>query len=189
MTKAAKVFFGLYAAGSLLALFLSHAQATTEDRRQESIKGYKDWFLVTEDLVYMEPQVAVLCRPASEQRSPNPHVPTYFRVFVNSAGKKAMTSREPVVFPVGTVIVKEKFKATSPKMRQKPKLEPGAKAELLTVMVKRGKGFDASNGDWEYFTCNGSGIPHGQDLSVKHCQSCHQSRKDQDFVYKSYHLF
>jgi hypothetical protein len=185
MTRSAKIFFGLYVVASLFALVLTQARASSADPRLSKVRGYQKWLNVTPEPVYMQPAVSALCSALPPQPS-GPHAATFFRVYVNPAGRSAMTSRTSVPFAVGSVIVKEKFKVASWDSKTKPKIVAGAKPELLTVMLKREKGFDPKNGDWEYFTCDGNGIPNSPGLKVDHCQSCHQAQKKTDFVYRDY---
>ena len=62
-------------------------------------------------------------------------------------------------FPEGSVIVKEKL---PDKSSQTP--------ELLTVMIKRGKGFNNESGDWEYMVVDGSGTKVEAQGKLENCQ-------------------
>ena len=160
----------------------------------DALRSYRTWSLVTPDPIDMTPAIMVSCiGPSSWDSDPkNPHSPRIFRVFVNGKGRSEMRkahgpeARGSVPrFPVGTMIVKEKFAKTQTEGDLGMKLKPGVKPELLTAMVKREKGFDSSNGDWEYLVLDGA-MKRSERNEIRHCQSCHQSRKDRDYVFGAY---
>ena len=78
-------------------------------------------------------------------------------------------------FPQGSVIVKEKLSAPD-----------STQPELLTVMIKREKGFNAESGDWEYMVTNGTGTEVQARGRLSSCQACHEMNKATDFVYRNY---
>ncbi|HRF58526.1 MAG TPA: cytochrome P460 family protein [Fimbriimonadaceae bacterium] len=164
------------------ALFAGFPGAT--DARLKAIQGYRSWTKVNAKPVSMAPSVAVLCAaiPPPKWRDPSPHIGKFFTVYVNATGRTAMLSDETKPFPVGTVIVKEKVPAVGQDVL---KQTPGTKVELLTVMIKRDKGFDPGNGDWEYFAVSGD-AKAVISKDVKHCQDCHRSQKSSDYVYRDY---
>ena len=191
MTRSANIFFGLFTLGTVVAVAIT--QPSGVDPREDAIKNYRQWTLVTSEAVYMEPRISMLCMPAPPIHKSNPHDPTYFKVYVNGVGKAAMSSKDGQKFPVGSIIVKEKFKPAMTLQEQWNSNKPNAgkpqsfdSPNLLTVMVKRSKGFDSQNGDWEYYTAAGNGKPYPGDLSVKHCQSCHRSEEAKDYTFRTY---
>ena len=123
----------------------------------------------------MEQYVNLLCRPQPKQWGPtNPHVRKYIKVYVNDIGKRAMLSEQPTVFPVGSIIVKEKFKKGDDN-----------NPELLTIMIKRAVSTPPSMQDWEFSTSTDQKqVTKGGDVS--HCVSCHTGQPKTDFVYKTY---
>jgi hypothetical protein len=78
-------------------------------------------------------------------------------------------------FHIGSIIVKEKLPT-----------KDSNKPELLTVMVKRSKGYNPNNGDWEYIALDGSGKEIKASGKLYNCQNCHLSVKETDFVFRSY---
>ena len=78
-------------------------------------------------------------------------------------------------FPEGSVIVKEKLPG---KASQEP--------ELLTVMIKRAKGFNPTSGDWEYMVVDGTGTTVQARGKLENCQSCHTGNSRTDYVFRSY---
>ncbi|MBN8690730.1 MAG: cytochrome P460 family protein [Armatimonadetes bacterium] len=148
------------------------------------IEGYREWTLVTKVPQDMSPAVAMLCKgPDSAQLGDNPHLPKVFRVFVNPIGTQAMLSKQPVEFPDGTIIVKEKFDRSS--LQNNVNSVQGSAAEairtatpiLMTVMVK-------NQGTWSYHITNAD--RSFQKSNSKTCINCHDKVKSQDYVFKPY---
>ncbi|MDQ2987019.1 MAG: cytochrome P460 family protein [Armatimonadota bacterium] len=175
-----------------VAAFIAIAACTVgHGSNPDDISGYRKWTQVNQEPVYMEPFVAFLCVPTPPEYSkPNPHMTKYFTVYVNDVGKAAMLSKGQPKFPVGSIIVKEKVapamslsdanfdaKKTVPKSFEKP--------ELLTVMIKRDKGFNPKCGDWEFRTAKSDG-KYNVGETTNHCVSCHESRPTNDFTYRTY---
>src|SRR5262249_14280583 len=103
----------------------------------KEIQGYRNWLKVNPEPQLMDLRTRLLCaRPSSptgvDVNGPtNPHHEKYITVYVNDVGKNAMMEQVKPQFPVGSVIVKEKL---PDKSSQSP--------ELLTVMIKKEKGFN-----------------------------------------------
>ena len=143
------------------------------------IRDYKTWTQVHPTALRLPAPVAALCAapttPPSIESSQNPHSQKYFIVYVNETGRVAMMSQLKPVFPEGSIIVKEKLLTqddTSP--------------ELLTVMVKREQGFNPESGDWEYMVVNGSRTEIEGRGKLANCQSCHVTKGETDYVFRSY---
>ena len=85
-------------------------------------------------------QVATLCRAPIQSYLPEPHGDKWSMVRGNSLARASLAKAGNRTFPVGAVLVKEKFDAPA-----------GGKATLLTAMVKRKPGFNPRVGDWEFF--------------------------------------
>jgi hypothetical protein len=146
------------------------------------IRGYRQWAIASKDRFKMDPQTAQLCAapviPESTRGSDiesSPHKDHYINVFVNSVGRSEMFTKKNPRFPVGTVIVKEKLAApdsTSP--------------ELLTVMIKRKKGFNPDFGNWEFMTVTGDGNYVTARGKLESCQKCHADYPTNDYVTRLY---
>jgi hypothetical protein len=93
-------------------------------------------------------------------------------VWVNTIGREAMASEKPAKFPVGSVIVREKFK-----------LKDDVQPQLLAVMIKRANGFNAKAGDWEYLIVDGGLTKIRERQKTGSCSACHSAQKDRDFVF------
>lgn len=162
----------LFIGGACLATLGAVFALTAQD--DSPIEGYRNWHLVNKEPVLMETLVSTLCIQLPKWGPTNPHVPKYIKVYVNDMGREAMLSSRPVVFPVGSIIVKEKFKRGDDK-----------NAELLTIMIKRAKSAEPSVSDWEFLTApNEDRVLQNGDVS--HCISCHAEEPKSDFTFKTY---
>jgi hypothetical protein len=145
----------------------------------KEIAGYRDWFKVNRTPEVMEARTAILCAaPSGGMKTygpANPHHEKYITVYVNELGRAAMMEQAKPTFPEGSVIVKEKL---PDKSSQTP--------ELLTVMIKRGKGFNNESGDWEYMVVDGSGTKVEAQGKLENCQGCHQANRGKDYVFRTY---
>ena len=74
---------------------------------------------------------------------------------------------QPAPFPVGTVLTKEKF--DNPKGTGMP--------ELLTVMVKREKGYNPACYDWEFLVLDGKAERVLERGKLARCQGCHVEKE------------
>jgi len=153
----------------------------------EAVQGYRSWYCDTPTPVDMQARVALLCvGPARWDTNPaNPHLPRLFKLYVNPVGKAAFLSSKPERFPVGSIVVKEKYlsPARDSKTWEYRKLPKNAKPELLTVMIKREKGFDPANGDWEYQVLSGD-VRKSETKGLDHCAKCHKNLAEQDYVFQ-----
>ena len=147
----------------------------------KAIPGYRNWTKVNPKPDFMQPATAALCADvralarADTDGETNPHRGKYITVYVNESGRRAMMEQASPKFPEGSVIVKEKLSEPS---SQTP--------ELLTVMIKREKGFNSETGDWEYAVFDGTGTKLGSRGKLSNCQGCHVSRPDTDYIFRTY---
>lgn len=160
----------------------STASSSSKDRKilmVKEVSGYKSWTRVNPVPLLLPTPLDALCRmPTSRdliETSSNPHRRKYFTVYVNDLGRSAMMNEAKPSFPKNTVIVKEKLIARD-----------SNSPELLTVMVKRGEGFNPASGDWEYMVLNGTGTKIEGSGKLENCQSCHVLNKSTDYVFRSY---
>jgi len=174
----------LGAVGWSISLFRNSAVSSATIRRGDpaamvkEIAGYRAWSKANSEPQVMPDVTATLCAPASDLRTGgprNPHLHRFLTVYVNDVGRKAMLEQMNPTFPEGSVIVKEKL---SDKSSQTP--------ELLTVMIKREKGFNPANGDWEYMVVDGTGTKVEARGTLENCQSCHSARKQNNYVFRTY---
>ena len=146
----------------------------TQAVTNEVIAGYRKWTRVNHQPQQVPAQVAQLCAPAFAPTSPHGS-DKYITVYVNEIGRHAMMEEKTPHFPQGSVIVKEKL--TNPK---------STTPELLTVMVKRERGYNPESGDWEYMVIDGNGLSVKERGKLENCQTCHLIDKNTDYVSRNY---
>ena len=146
--------------------------------------GYRSWYRVNPEPIGMTDVVALMCanltaKAAAEMRAKDPHIAVQeqksFTVFVNGIGKDRLMGSKKGEFPVGTIIVKEKHNGSD-----------ASTSELLTVMIKRKKGFSPEIGDWEFLVLEGFAKSVQGRGAMEVCISCHTAVEDNDFVYADY---
>jgi Cytochrome P460 len=93
-------------------------------------------------------------------------------VWVNDIGHASLIAEKPEKFPVGSIIVREKFRS-----------QDARQPELLAVMVKRAAGFNPGTGDWEYLIVDGGLTKIRERQKKGNCSACHATQKDRDFVF------
>jgi hypothetical protein len=151
------------------------------------LENYKSWKKVSKSEFVMDRVTAMSCSfptfsngleipsdKGSDQEN-SPHKDKYINVFVNAVGQNEFLNTKNPKFPIGTVIVKEKLKTPESIL-----------PELLTVMVKRKKGFNPKVGDWEFMTLDGKATKITSKGKLESCQACHLEYKKNDFVTRIY---
>lgn len=175
----------------------------------EDVSQYKNWTIVNPRRQRMDLAVMLLCRAPGPSRGTlrpvpddpahkpagtsdaagnadarrrlaelegiHPHDTAYISVYVNPAGREAMMKQAHPKFPVGSVIVKEKFPSHDSEY-----------PELLTVMMKRERGYDSANGDWEYLVMEGDLSTIRARGKLRSCQGCHLEKAADDYVFRTY---
>jgi hypothetical protein len=112
-------------------------------------------------------------RPKSASASDAAHTSTFGIAYANDISRGSMLSKEPVRFPTGSILVREKLltpTATNP--------------EVLVVMIKREKGFNPKASDWEFLTVSGDLKKIVKREKEGKCQQCHASEAKNDFVFR-----
>ena len=174
------VAFGLFVAYATTRPFSSSAiqPAARAGDLVKEIAGHRDWSKVNPEPQLMPDRTAALCAPVTAlpiDESKNPHHNKYLTVYVNDLGRTAMFEQLNPKFPEGSVIVKEKLADKS-----------SPTPELMTVMVKRGRGFNPDSGDWEYMIVDGTGTKVTAQGKLENCQSCHSARQSSGYVFRTY---
>lgn len=152
----------------------SASQSDNLESLRSELSRYRTWTQVNSRPVLLNPVVSVACAAANIRVS-NPHSNKYISVFVNDVGRTAMMSEKNPRFPEGSIIVKSKSSE-----------ETSGRPELLTIMVKRGEGYDQKNGNWEYLVMAGNDSKVERPTNVESCQQCHLTSKDTDYVSRAY---
>ena len=180
----------MMANGRLLFLLITGLAATTSigSRQAEAhdnlgfdVSSLAGWTQVNPDPYYISSKIDIQCvapKPADyeRERKQNPHASTYITVFVNEVGHLAMFSNPSQRFPKGAVIIKRKFERNS---------QNGAPI-LSTIMIKRETGYNPEAGDWEFAVVSGDGKKVEAMGKLANCMGCHASRRETDFVFRSY---
>jgi len=141
---------------------------------KKELSSYTHWAKVSEHSP-MDAIAAISCVYISPPSPNDPHAKFYISVFVNDKGLETMKKDVPGPFPVGSMIVKQKFR------------EQNKQPELLTMMIKREAGFDPKFGNWEYLVATGDGKSIFGRGKLEQCQGCHVSMAKQDYVYRTYY--
>lgn len=93
-------------------------------------------------------------------------------VYVNNLARYAIRAEAPVQFPRGSIIVREKLGKAD-----------DAQPQLLTVMIKRARGFNPKGNDWEFLAVDGDMTKILERQKKGSCLDCHASQRQRDFVY------
>lgn len=121
------------------------------------------------------PLTARLCAMPSpelverEKRATGPHYKVRIHLYANAVADDAMI-RKLDTFPTGSIIVKEKLAADD-------------SVAGVGGMIKRAPGYDAANGDWDYFYSDKGGAFFAGRL--QNCADCHASAKASDYVFSA----
>lgn len=115
--------------------------------------------------------------PKDEKEPKNPHekgVKTFARYYANELANAEIYKDAPR-FPPGAIIVREKLLNAE-----------DAQPELVTVMLKREKGFSPKTGDWEYLVVEGNLNKIIKREKTGDCAKCHANAESTDYVFKTY---
>lgn len=99
---------------------------------------------------------------------------TFARVYANDLALEQIGKDKPV-FPAGSMIVREKLLT-----------ETAETPEIVTVMLKREKGFSRKTSDWEFFIIDGAVSSVKLSERVGTCSKCHAQAAETDMVFKTY---
>jgi len=98
----------------------------------------------------------------------------YLQDWANPLAAQGIATHGTPTFPVGAVIVKEKY--AGPHVAQ-------ADLVALALMIKRGSGFDPAHGDWDYAYYEPAlGVVQSTEQTT-YCASCHAAAATTDFVF------
>jgi hypothetical protein len=113
--------------------------------------------------------------PAEDKEDRDQHqlAGTWFGViYANDLAKDAMRADPPIQFPRNSIIVRERLAAVE-----------DATPQLLTVMIKRGRGFNPKANDWEFLSIDGATMKILERQKQGTCSSCHSKQANRDFVH------
>jgi hypothetical protein len=157
----------------------SQDDAKPEIAGAELIKGYRNWTRVNPvpNLVPSHNAAACFIPSAADQKleDESPHRDKYITVYVNDRARRPLMEQEKPKYPQGSIIVKEKLTTAESKS-----------PELLTVMIKRERGYNPAVGDWEFMGLDGTGEIVRARGKLETCQGCHQKYSHVDHVHRGY---
>jgi hypothetical protein len=120
-------------------------------------------------------RVSTAERPAPEPKNQGTHEGggnSFGIVYANNLARQLMKAGTPLQFPRGSIIVREKLLKAD-----------DSQPELLTVMIKRERGFNRAANDWEFLLVDGAASKIFERQKKGSCLDCHVSQKQRDFVY------
>jgi hypothetical protein len=91
---------------------------------------------------------------------------------MNNIAREALTTEPRLPFPVGSIIVREKLTKAD-----------DAQPQLVTAMIKRGRGFNSKANNWEFLAVDGAMNKILLRQKKGSCLDCHASQTQRDFVY------
>ncbi len=174
-------------AAGVLGLASLAAERAEEPAIAAVAMDYKHFKQMTRSPVFVDPQLAMLCRGASQKevdearKKSGPHAHTAILVYMNDVAAEAFDkSTKP--FPVGSIVVKEKKgQAYS---TDDPKRAMAATPDGVGGMIKRPAGFDPEHGDWEYFYFEDAAKIQAGKIGT--CVQCHAGASGTDHVFGSW---
>jgi hypothetical protein len=171
-----------------VACIFASSLATAADGEKELVvtkdnvgSFYREFTRLTKEPRLISPSFGAYCsletKLAMDARDASfgPHIARALHIYANPAAADAIPTKA-AEFPVGAVIVKEKLKLG--KRGRYYFSEVGG-------MIKRAKGYDSANGDWEFFFYT----PGGEFSTGKiaNCIDCHSGGK-RDHVFSLWSL-
>lgn len=154
-----------------LSTLLACSPARADSNQLEEISGFESWKAVSSAPIAVPEYLYTLCRAHTAEESAimrSPHRNLHIRVRVNPKGESSFFSEKFDSFPVGSVIVKEKFSSAEFK-------DP----ESLGVMSKTDHGWEFSYRDEKGRVFRGSS-------ELPQCYSCHVTQTNRDQVFRTY---
>lgn len=169
----------------LVASSLWGRSQSTDTRPSDSevAVDFTNYLQITKSVVYVNPELAMLCRGASKEEVEaarikfGPHANTGILIYMNKLAADAFTTNAST-YPVGAVIVKQKtiLGYTDKDGKRVQEADNG-----VGGMMKRPVGYDPTHGDWEYFYFEDTKkIESGR---ISSCVQCHTSASDKDYVF------
>jgi len=164
-----------------IALALAASQSGAVASGPEAIDEYRSWKAITPHQEGVPFDLSVRCVPATKaefkeaSKRHGPHTDRWIMVYANPLAAAALQDKEAKVFPVGSMIAKEK---------RGPLWGKPAEAEEVAFMIKRPKGQFVESGGWEF-----SFKPRPRrGATYDHCISCHRTGGSKDYVFGRYGL-
>lgn len=142
------------------------------------LNSYRAFTPVTAEPVNVSGYIFGLCRlptlPENEFLASIHGDGRYLQDWANAGAQAGLRARGAPAFPVGSVIVKEKYAGAA-----------ATQADLvaLGIMIKRDPGFDSAHGDWDYAYYEPAlGVVQTTEQS-SYCTACHAGASATDYVF------
>lgn len=183
MNASAEAAAVILLAGSMWGWLQFLPSSRTQPSVSEIAAGFTNYQPITKSVVYINPELAMLCRGASKEEVESarvkfgPHANTGILIYMNKLAADAFATNASA-FPIGAVIVKQKkiHGYTDKDGKRVYEADTG-----VGGMVKRLAGYDPKHGDWEYLYFEDTKkIESGR---IASCVQCHSSAKDRDYVF------
>lgn len=139
---------------------------------------YTTWQPQSAMAVDISAEIFSLCRgPSAAEGAFTKSVHSRFRLrdWANPGAMAGLAAKGVGGFPVGAIIVKEKFVSPAP-------TDPFVVA-ALGMMIKRSPGFHPAGGDWEFvYSSMADGVSRGP-AQLSSCTTCHAATTATDYVF------
>jgi hypothetical protein len=183
MNASAKTATLILLASSLWEWSQSSPSSGAQPSVSEVARSFTNYQRITKSVVYVNPELAMLCRGASKEEVEaarlkyGPHANTGILIYMNESAAKASATNASV-YPVGAAIVKQKtiHGYTDKDGKRIQEADNG-----VGGMIKRPAGYDPKHGDWEYFYFEDT--KKTESGRITSCVQCHSSAKDKDYVF------
>ncbi len=142
---------------------------------------------MTPEDVYVNPEIASRCIHFTQdllddaRTAKGPHANCVIRIYMDPLASEAFESGD--TYPENAVIVKDKKILD---FGPSTETQPGKTGNGVGGMIKRAKGFDPENGDWEYFYIDS--LDNIESGKLQSCSGCHKEAADTDFVFGDWNL-
>ena len=140
--------------------------------------NFKQFQKLNSEPIYVDPNFSMDCDsdPANLEeesiKENGPHRDAAINIYMNNLATETFKNKT-FPYPVGSIIIKDKNALSSAELNNTNKGVGG--------MLKREKGFDSENGDWEYFFFKDvNKIDKGK---IDSCIQCHTRASKKDYVF------
>ena len=152
------------------------AQTIDVDATLQSYRGWKDLTPAPQFVPY---ELAIQCANVTPEqlerarKNHGPHTNRWIKVYANPLAAAALKDPSTKVFPVGSVIAKEKLEALQ-----------DTRTDGVAFMIKRPKGQFVESDGWEFRYRP----PRAGGGDYKGCIACHRAGATKDYVFGHYGL-
>ena len=143
-------------------------------------KTFKQLQKMNEKPIYIDPKFDSLCGTITSENAASfvengPHSSSAINIYMNSLAAEAFKSKT-FPYPIGSIVIKDKNAVSTRVLNDKG----------VGGMVKREKGYDPENGDWEYFYF--TDIKEIEQGKIDSCIQCHSRASKKDFIFAKWNI-